>query len=273
MRLSGLALAAALALAASAAAQQQAPPQLPRASAAPVTSAPQPASIDPALEGYLRRWEQEMQRYRTLQLDFQRIDEDKTLRSVTKYNGNAYFMKTGTGPTARNLVLLQTALEGSKEIAEKYVCSGTYFYMFNRDAKEVVARELPKAAPGAMPDDNFLGMFGLRSEEAKRRYDLKLGAQDDKFIYINIRPRLRRDQEEFEMARIVLTKDTFVPRQLWYRQPNKTEVVWDIQRTQVDGKMDQRWFDQPATPAGWKFRKIAADADAPPKIIRNSGNP
>ena len=41
----------------------------------------------------------------------------------------------------------------------------------------------------------------------------------------------------------------------------------------INAKMDQRWFDQPATPDGWKFKKIAPDADAPPKIIRNSGNP
>jgi hypothetical protein len=37
--------------------------------------------------------------------------------------------------------------------------------------------------------------------------------------------------------------------------------------------MKQEWFDKPPVPPGWKFSKIAADADAAPKVFRNSGTP
>jgi TIGR03009 family protein len=271
MRLSGLALVASLALAAASVAQD-APPRL-SSSPAPPAAAPTPA--DPVLDGVLRRWEQEMQRFQTLALKLSRIDEDKTLHIVTKYTGFAYFMKTGSGPTARNLVLLQTSREGSNEIAEKFVCTGTFFYLFNPSTKEIQARELPRGGPGAMADDNVLGMFGVRAEEARRRYNLKLTKQDDYYIYIEIVPRFRRDQEEFKWARIVLDKRNFLPRQLQYLQPNNDQVVWDFpdKDVQVNVKMDQRWFDRPETPKGWKFVTIRPDADAPPKIYRNSGTP
>ena len=101
--------------------------------------------------------------------------------------------------------------KASNDISEKFVCTGTYFYLFNPEQKEIQARELPRPTPGAMPDDNFLGMFGLRVEDAKRRYNLKLAKQDDFYIYIDILPRFRRDQAEFEWARIVLNKSNFVP--------------------------------------------------------------
>jgi TIGR03009 family protein len=271
MRLSALSIAACFALTTMAVGQQS-PPQLPQgpANAPPAVQYVRP---DPELDAYLLRWEQQMRNFKTLALTLFRVDEDKVLKSVTRYNGIAYFMKDGAGPSARNMILLQTSPEGSKELADKFVCTGTYLYYFDRGAKEVQARELPRSTPGAMPDDNFLGMFGLRAEEAKRRYILKLEKTDANYIYINIHPRFARDKEDFEVAQIVLSKDNFVPRRLWYQQPNKTVVNWDIVKAQLDGTMNQRWFDQPETPPGWKFRKIQPEADAPPKIIRNSGAP
>jgi TIGR03009 family protein len=270
MRLSGLALAALVALTAAASAQQ-APPRLPAAPADAPTVPPTPA--DPVLDGYLKRWEREMQSFQTLWLQVNRVEEDNVTKSVAKYTGTAYFMKDGTGPSARNLALLQTTREGSKELFEKFVCTGTYFYLFNPERREVQAVELRRAGPGAMPEDNFLGMFGLRVDEAKRRYNITLAKQDEKFIYIRILPRFRRDQEEFEWAQVVLTKSDFVPRQLQYRAPNHSQVVWDFPVARVNGKMDLKWFDKPSTPPGWKFVPVQPDADAPPKLYRNSGAP
>jgi TIGR03009 family protein len=268
MRLSGLAIAASLALAAAAVAQQ-APPRL---SSAPEQSVAPPVPADPELDRCLSRWEHEMQSFQTLALKITRVDQDKVLGVVTKYSGIAYFMKSGTGPAARNLVLLQTSRDGTNELAEKFVCTGTYFYYFDRATKEVQARELPRAAAGAMPDDNFLGMFGLRAGEAKRRYNLKLTNQDANFVYIEIVPRFARDKEEFVWARIVLNKKDFLPRQLQYRQPNNNEVVWDIPHGSavVDGKMDPRWFDKPEPPPGWKFVKLPTESDAPTRTFRNN---
>ncbi len=126
-----------------------------------------------------------------------------------------------------------------------------------------------------MPDDNFLGMFGLRADEAKRRYSLRMLKEDKYYVYIEVIPRFRRDQEEFVQARIVLNKSNFMPRQLFYRQPDNTETLWDIppETLRVNEKLDQRLFDAPATPTGWKFEKIGPNADAPPTIYRNSGAP
>jgi TIGR03009 family protein len=268
MRLSGLALAASLALTA-AAAGQQTPPRLP--AAPPDTPTAPPTAPDPVLDGFLKRWEREMQGFQTLFLQVNRVEEDTVLKSVAKYTGAAYFMKDGTGPTARNLALLTTSREGSKEMFERFVCTGTYFYLFNPQQKEIQAVELRRPGPGGMPDDNFLGMFGLRVDEAKRRYNITLEKHDENYIYIKILPRFRRDQEEFERARIVLNKSNFLPRQLTYVQPNKTQVVWDFPVAKLNGPMDQRWFDKPTPPPGWKLTKI--DDTQPKVMIRNSGAP
>ena len=79
-----------------------------------------------------------------------------------------------------------------------------------------------------------------------------------------------------ELARLVgKALGTYLPRQLQYRQPNKIQVLWDFPPggVQVNQKMDQRWFDKPEPPPGWKLVTVRPEADAPPKIYRNSGTP
>lgn len=277
MRLSGLALAATLLLTAAAAAQQQQAPQLSGLAPGGAPAITPPTPVDPVLDRHLRRWEAEAERFKSLALGLERTDSDGVTGTVKKYSGVAYFMKAGTGPTARNLVLLETYevdARGNKVLVEKFVCTGNFFYLWNTSAKEIQARELPRAAPGAMPDDNFLGMFGLRAEEAKRRYNLtNQQPEDGTYVYIGIKPRFPRDREEFTEARVALKKDTFLPAQLWYRQPGNRDTVWSIRSVQINGEMKQAWFDQPVVPPGWKLTKIAANADAPPKVFRNNGNP
>jgi TIGR03009 family protein len=275
MRLSGLALAAALLLAAAATAQQP-PPQLSGAPTPPPAVTPA-APADPALDAHLRRWEQEAQKFQTLALGLEQVHKDNAVGVVNQYTGMAYFMKTGTGANARNMVLLETYgkdARGNKVLAEKFVCTGNFFYLFNSQAKEIQAHELPRSAPGAMPDDNFLGMFGLRAEEAKRRYNITFQNEDATYIYIGIKPRFPRDKAEFVEARVVLNKSTFLPVQLWYKQPNNSEVVWSIRSAFVNKPMKQEWFDKPEPPPGWKFVKVAPEADAvPTRTFRNSGTP
>jgi TIGR03009 family protein len=271
MRLSRPALAATLLLATTVRAQQP-PPRLSSSPTPPAPVAPA-APADPALDAHLRRWEQEAQKFQTLALRLERVDKDNVLGTVRQYTGMAYFMKTGTGASARNMVLLETFGQ-DKALAEKFVCTGNFFYLFNTAAKEISAHELPRAAPGAMPDDNFLGMFGLRAEEAKRRYNITFQNEDATYIYIGIKPRFPRDKEDFVEARVVLNKSTFLPVQLSYRQSNNSEVVWSIRSAYVNKQLDQKWFDKPETPPGWKFVKVRPEDSVPPaKVIRNSGTP
>lgn len=270
MRLFGLAFASILLLAVTATARQT-PPRLP---ATPALSPPIP--VDSVLDGYLQRWEQEMQKVQSLEAQMHRLDVDHTFNAKTEYEGVARYMKDGKGPSTRNLALLEMRPKGQKDFSEKFICTGTYLYMFSPGTKEIKAYELPKTRPGEMADDNFLSfMFGMKAEEAKRRYDLKLDHQDDYYIYVNVTPRYPRDREDFQTARIVLYKKTFLPTQLYFRQPNNNEVQWDISPSnlRINIPLNQRAFEKPVTPKDWKFVQVPLGADAPPKIYRNSGTP
>ena len=236
------------------------------------------AAADPAkLDQHLRRWEQEMRKVQTLSALLNRIDKDKVFQSTAKFTGFAQYMKSGAGPTAMNLALLELKADKQTEVSEKFICTGTYLYQFAPKQKEIRAYELPRPRPGQVADDNFLSfLFGMKAEEAKRRYQLTLAKEDKWYVYVDVAPRSASDKVDFARARLVLNKDTYLPRQLWFEHANGNEVTWDIPRLQVGVSLNRRDFDAPKPPPGWKLVPVSrtennSPAAPPPRVIRPSG--
>jgi TIGR03009 family protein len=235
----------------------------------PAKPAAKPAASDAALAKYLAQWEAKMGKVTTLSAQITRLDKDKAFETTQKLVGKAQYMKAGTGPSALNLALLEMNLDGKTAIAEKFVCTGTYLYQFVPSAKEIRAYELPKRKPGQVADDNFLSfLFGMKATEAKRRYTLKLAKEDKWYVYIDIAPRFAADRADFARARLVLNKDTFLPRQLWFEHANGNEVTWDIPRVQSGISLNRRDFDAPKPPPGWKLKTVSRTATPTPRVVR-----
>jgi TIGR03009 family protein len=225
--------------------------QAPQAPAAPAAA---PAAADRALDDHLDKWEKAMKNIETLGAQLTRIDKDPTFDQVQKLTGVAYYMKDGKGPSAQNLALLELKLEGQKEAKEKYLCTGTYIYKFVPEQKEIHYYELPKPKSGQVGEDSLLSLlFGMKADEAKRRYKLKLAKEDAYYIYVEITPRSAADRADFQSARLVLNKSNYLPRQLWFEHGNKSEVTWDIPNLQVGMRLERKYFDAPQAPPGWKL--------------------
>jgi TIGR03009 family protein len=246
----------------------------PAAKAPPTAAAPSAAekAAAEALDRHLSRWEQEMRKVQTLSAALVRLDKEKVFDRVQKYTGFAQYMKSGTGPSSLNLALMELKMEGKADLAEKFVCTGTFLYQFMPATKEIRAYELPRPKPGQVADDNFLSfLFGMKAEEAKRRYVLKLAKEDKWYIYVDIAPRFDADRADFQRARLVLNKDNFLPRQLWFEHANGNEVTWDIPRLLSGVPLERRNFDAPKPPPGWKLinvKREAAPAAPPPRVVR-----
>jgi TIGR03009 family protein len=237
----------------------------------PARTPPSTTASDAKLDGYLKRWETEMRKVQTLSALLSRIDKDKVFSTTRKFNGWAQYMKSGSGTTAMNKAVLELKADGKTEVAEKLVCTGTYLYQFMPAQKEIRAYELPRPKPGQVADDNFLGfLFGMKADDARKKYNLKLAKEDKWYIYVDITPRNQADKVDFSRARLVLNRDTFLPRQLWFEHANGNEVTWDIPRLQSGVVLDARAFDAPRPPKDWKLVPVRISATPPPRVIRQS---
>jgi TIGR03009 family protein len=264
MRLYGIILTALLLAAPPAGAQQTGSPAQPPAAA--------PAQPATALDGYLRQWEQAMQKVDTLAAQLSRSEKDQTFNQVQKFTGAAAYMKKGSGASALNLAVLEMYPEGKTEFSEKFVCTGTYLYSFVPPQKELRAYELPKPKPGQVADDGFLSfLFGMKAEETKQRYDLKLDHEDKWYIYVNVQPRDARDKADFKRAQLILNRSNFLPRRLWFEHTNGSEVTWDILSIQSGVPLKRDLFDAPRTPAGWKLVPVPLNSNTPPRVMRGNG--
>lgn len=223
--------------------------------AAPPAVAPAPP-LNAALDAHLQRWEQKMTELKSLYGTIKRTDTDKATGDVLKLVGTAEYLKDGKGATMQHLAVLQLNSERSNELFEKVVITGAQIYQFSPAAKEIKVFELPKAKPGQVGDDNVLSfLFGMKAETARKRYDLSLEKEDKFYIYINVLPLTQADKDDFKRARIVLNRDSYLPRQVWFEDRNGKTTTWDIppETLKPNANLKRSDFDAPKLPDGWKM--------------------
>ncbi len=233
----------------------------------PPANSPPDAPNAARLDQLLQRWEQEMKNVQTLSAEMVRKDLDKTRGATEEFSGTAKYMKP-------NLALLEMAKKDNPNVYEKYLASGTYMYAWVPASKVVRVYELPAPKPGQVGDDNFLSfLFGMKAEEAKRRYDMKLVKEDQWYVYVEVLPRFPADKADFAKARLVLNQSNFLPRQVWFEQPNGNEITWDIPKIASGVNLPREAFQPPAQlPPGWNMVRVPrAEAPAPqqpPRVVR-----
>ena len=271
--LTALLLAAAILCHGQLAARAAQPPQTPPVTppVQPTNPAAQPA--DP-LDAYLTQWQQTMEGVQALSATLKRTEKDQVTDVQKEYTGFTKYLRVSSGGSTQNLALLEMTPKGKNDFSERFVCSGAFLYEFRPSEKEIRAHEIPKPKSGQVSDDNFLSfLFGMKKDDAQKRYDLKLDHTDDNYLYVMIEPRYPADKVDFKRAQIVLNKKTMFPRRLWFEQPNSTETTWDVlQIKNNDTTIDRREFDAPTPPKDWKMVTAPKDAETPPRVVRPSGN-
>ncbi len=232
--------------------------------AAAQTPAPAPTK-EQMLDYVLRAWEQSMTQLNSFALDVRRTTTDKTFGGVEAYDGWAKFLKSGGGQPSRALLYMEK--KGDKTKYEKFLYTGTYLYEYVPATKVLRVHDVPQPKAGQPGiEDNILGLlFGMKADDAKRRYQMTWvpdPKHNNKFYhYLQILPRTPQDKADFTEARLVLTAGTFLPRQVWYHQPNGNEVTWDFDKVNVNVKIALDTFAPPQTlEKGWRVERIQPTA-------------
>ena len=230
-----------------------------------------PGVGQPQLDDVLFGWEKTFTGLQSLQAECTRTTLDKVFNTKEVFKGVAKYRKApGPGSSQASLELYKQTPQGpSPTIYEKYICSGTYLYEYSPANKVIRVHTLPEPKPGQVADDNFLSfLFGMKAAEAKNRYQLSLAPSDQYYHYLLIQPKYPQDKADFTTARLSLLRSNFLPRQVWFHQPNGNEVTWDFPRSQAGVDIPAADFQKPATPAGWKVENVPVEAKAK---IRSNG--
>ncbi len=209
-----------------------------------------------ALESCLPRWEKAMQDMKAFEAQVDRVEQDRVNRTQETFTGVVKYMQP-------NLVLMDLKKQDKPEIYEKWLCTGTYLYQWVPQAKKINAIEIPKAKGSG--EDSVMSVLGcIKADEARKRYDLDYAKEDQYYHYIEIKPKSPEDKGEFSWARLVLNKETFLPREIRFITPGNDEVLWNIRSLQVyatTDRMDRKDFARPEVPKDWKLEQS-------PRVVR-----
>lgn len=96
---------------------------------------------------------------------------------------------------------------------QKWICDGLEIKVINEEEKSYEANDLPKHLRGTNIVNGPLPfLFGMKAEETKRRYKLKLLTTKNPNVHtLWVEPRLRNDADNYKEAYIQLDKSSFLP--------------------------------------------------------------
>jgi TIGR03009 family protein len=180
------------------------------------------------------------------------------------YSGQVLCMKP-------NFAILRLDNLANKDDYEAYVCNGQAIYEYNGLQKTVTEWKL-NPNPGAGGGDNLMLDFlsGMKSAAAKQRFQITLFKEDAHYVYLDIKPLLPKDRQEFEQARFALfgpnTPFPYLPAQMYLAKPSGDTEVWKFTnpQTNIPG-VEPKHFQYKPVP-GFELKK-------PPPQAGNPGQP
>jgi TIGR03009 family protein len=210
------------------------PAAVPGAPPGPQASPPPPAApaADPKLDAHLGEWEKKMQGLVNFRTEFTLTRKEPVFNKERTYNGQVLCMKP-------NFAILRLDNVANKDDYEAYVCNGQAIYEYNGLQKTITEWKL-NPNPGAGGGDNLMLDFlsGMKAAAAKERFQITLFKEDAHYVYLDIRPRLPKDQQEFVQARFALfgpnTPFPYLPAQMYLAKPGDDTEVWKFTNPQTN---------------------------------------
>jgi len=253
MRPVGMTLAALVLAALAAPAQPPAPP--PVAGQVPA---------DPRLDEHLNGWQKTMGGLTNFHATFELTKTEAVFKKNRQYKGSVLCMKP-------DFARLRQDSETDKADYEAYISNGKAIYAYNGLEKSVTEFKLNPAAGAAGADNLMLDFLkGMNAAVAKQRFQIALFKEDATYVYLDIKPVLGKDKQEFEQVRFALLGPgvkapftPYMPAQVWVLKPNGDTELWKFggQQTNIPG-VDAKSF-QYVEIKGWTFKQ-APSAPPPP---------
>src|SRR5262249_11761804 len=107
-------------------------------------------------------------------------------------------------------------------------------------------------------------LFRMRAAEAKRRYHLVLGKEDEKGTRVEIYPLESLDRSRFSRVDVLLDRERCHPTALRWVEPNEKDTqTYPIRSSRRNEPVDESLFAG-APPKGWRVVRLGADRAAAP---------
>jgi TIGR03009 family protein len=211
---------------------------------------PPPQTAEARLDQVLNFWEQVTRQTTAFDAVCNRTRTSARFGTTEVYEGTLRLLKGDPD-------LLYASIEMHRKddgaVFEKLILNERGLWAYDSVAKIINLYGIPKRA-GFFDNSPVALVYGMKAADVKKRFEIQLKGEDQHYFYLEISPRTDTDKSNFAKVRLTLTRATYLPRQLWWQQPNQDEVVYDLPR--VDSRANHLRpgdFASPEPPPGWKI--------------------
>jgi TIGR03009 family protein len=228
---------------------------------APQVPTPVPQAAQGQLDQILNSWEQVTRQVTAFEAVCNRTRTSFRFGTIEKYEGNLRLLKAEP-----NLLYASLEMHRKEDAAvfEKLILNDRGLWAYDSTAKVINLLELPKRV-GIFDNTPIALVCGMKAIDVKNRFEINLKGQDANYIYLEVLPRTDGDKGNFSKIRLTLIKGSYLPRQLWWQQPNQDEVMFDLPR--VDSRANHLRpgdFASPQPPPpGWQIALPRAPGKMP----------
>lgn len=178
--------------------------------------------LTPQMEQLLKTWEVHSARIRTLSGKHDRTEYNHVFQVEKRSEGQFFFQAPDKGRIDMRGAKIRPGDKSTKKgkdgeeyrlqpgHEERWICTGSEVLQINEQAREFEVIPLPPEYRGANIIRSPLPfLFGLKAEDAKRRFDFKLLAEKPEYFVLEVIP--RTNQDAFQKAYVQLDKQRFIP--------------------------------------------------------------
>jgi TIGR03009 family protein len=244
-------------------------PGVPATGAVPPSVPASVAAPDQRLDAHLAGWEARMRALTNFRFDLALHRKDPAagiFKGESKFTGSVLGMKP-------NLARLRLDNGADPKDYEAFICDGKSVYAYNGLQKTITRHKLPdpKAQPAGETGNLILDFVsGMKAKNLKARFDLTIFKEDADYVYLDIKPLLGKDKQDFKQLRLALYQPrhaqvAYLPAQIFLVRPNGETEQWKLTNPLTDIKdVDRKAFEFVNLP-GFRFQQ-APDPSAPPTV-------
>jgi TIGR03009 family protein len=237
---------------------------------APGAEEPAPKGDDPRLQAILRDWEKASDATAEMHCTFRQTEVDAVFDTTTVTRGEVWVKKPGLG---------RVDLRDDKgEPSAIWLWKEKEVRLYRYQTRTVVAFHVPPMfgfpeRPEEYPDHFLCRLIGGQLEslswmsvgfpvgQLTTRFQVRLGKEDEHWIYLEVEPKGGADRAEFRKMRVVLDKKAKWVRQLWFERLDGGTIRLDYEQPVTDKNQPITWESiLPDLPRGWE-RLTAPEAN------------
>jgi TIGR03009 family protein len=196
--------------------------------------------LSPELMQLLKDWETSSSKITAMYGDHERFVYNHTFAIEKRGKGRLYYeapdkgryevepAHIAKGEVSKKVDKSGTSYTLKPHEAELWICTGSEIVKVNSERKEFERAVIPPEDRGQNIVNGPLPfLFGMKAEQARRRYFLKIVKIDDNLdeVWVNAQPREARDAGLWSSATIILNRKTFLPRAVLLEDPTGKETT------------------------------------------------